>query len=81
MEIPQHENVYPPGYIVVPHMTQVNHGVREYWIVDPETKTVQVCILEDGQYYAPQVYTAGAEVTVSVLEGCVIDLAPVFEEL
>ena len=62
-------------------MTQVNHGVREYWIVDPETKTVQVCILEDGQYYAPQVYTAGAEVTVSVLEGCVIDLAPVFEEL
>ena len=53
-------------------------GVREYWLVDPDTRTVQVCVLEDGQYYAPQVYTAGTEVAVNVLDGCVIALEKVF---
>ena len=55
-------------------------GVREYWIVDPEKKFVQTMVLEDGRYPVGQVYTAADQVPVSVLEGCVIDLAPVFEE-
>ncbi len=53
-------------------------GVREYWIVDPETKTVSVHALTEGQYGSPDVYTQEASVPVGVLEGCVIDLPSVF---
>jgi Uma2 family endonuclease len=53
-------------------------GVREYWIVDPETKVVQVFILKDGGYVVTG-YEYPEKVPVSVLEGCVIDLKAVFE--
>lgn len=56
-------------------------GVREYWIVDPDRKLVQAMVLEDGQYHAPAVYTAAEQAPVTVLEGCVIDLAKVFEDI
>ena len=55
-------------------------GVREYWIVDPERKLVQAVTLEDGQYLLPQVYTAADKAPVTVLDGCVLDLAPVFAD-
>ena len=54
-------------------------GVREYWIVDPDGKTVQVFKLEDGFYGAADVYTAGA-VPVSLWEDFSIDLSQVFTE-
>ena len=53
--------------------------VREYWIVDPDTRTVQVFRLDDGLYNAPDVYTAGA-VPVGIWEDFSIDLTPVFAE-
>ena len=53
-------------------------GVREYWIVDPERQLVQVLLLEEGSYHAPQVFTARDQVPVTVLEGCVVDLPAVF---
>jgi len=52
-------------------------GVREYWIVDPDTKTVSVHILQDGEYII-RVYDAA--IPVHVLEGCEIDLTGVFAE-
>lgn len=54
-------------------------GVKEFWIVDPRTKTVMVHTLEDGQYHAPVAYSSNAVVPVGVLEDCKIDLKPVFE--
>lgn len=54
-------------------------GVREYWIVDPEEKTVIVMTLEDGEHYAPTAYSSQATIPVGVLEDCKIDLKPVFE--
>lgn len=54
-------------------------GVKEYWIVDPDEKTVIVMTLEDGEHYAPTAYSANATIPVGVLEDCKIDLKPVFE--
>ena len=54
-------------------------GVREYWIVDPETKIVSVHLLKDGEYIT-RAYAETGTVPVHVLEGCVIDLAEVFAE-
>ncbi|GHV39889.1 hypothetical protein AGMMS49546_12730 [Spirochaetia bacterium] len=54
-------------------------GVREYWIVDPQDKTVQVHILNTGAYHTT-VYDKGDEAPVSVLPGCIIKLQDVFAE-
>jgi len=54
-------------------------GVGEYWIVDPETKSVQVFTLENGRFLASG-YDETEKAPVSVLEGCVIDLQAVFAE-
>ena len=53
-------------------------GVREYWIVDPETRTVSVFQLEDGRYAAPDIYAGNGSVPVGVLDGFSVDLSTVF---
>jgi len=53
-------------------------GVPEYWIVDPETKSVQAHILSEGRYYT-NVYTDTDEVPVHMLENFKINLPDVFE--
>ncbi len=55
-------------------------GVREYWIVNPAEKSVQVFVLEEGHYAAKDFGIAGGTMSVNVLEGCTIDLSPVFSE-
>ena len=52
-------------------------GVREYWIVYPDLKNVQVNLLADGKY-SIQVYGDTDIVPVHVLEDCQITLADVF---
>ena len=57
----------------------MRYGVREYWIVDPETKSVSAHILDSGRYYT-SAYAETDTASVQVLEGCTIDLSEVFEE-
>ena len=52
-------------------------GVREYWVVDPENKTLAVHILKDGEYVT-RVYRDDDKAPVNILEDCVIDLSEVF---
>jgi Uma2 family endonuclease len=54
-------------------------GVREYWVVDPDNRAVEVHILRDGGYHT-MVYDESAEAPVSVLPGCVIRLPEIFPE-
>ena len=53
-------------------------GVREYWIVDPDSRTVSVHILVDGRYTIT-VYGDEGVAPVHVLDGCEITLSDVFE--
>jgi Uma2 family endonuclease len=63
-------------------------GVREYWIVDPDEKTLQVCLLasqpgpkgfeKDG--YLVTMYAETDTAPVSVLPGCTIPLPDLFAE-
>ncbi len=53
-------------------------GVREYWIVDPANKDVQVFLLEDGHYSAKHFGSEGDKVMVNVLEDCYLDLSEIF---
>jgi Uma2 family endonuclease len=54
-------------------------GVREYWIVDPEEKTVHICILDQDQYRV-SVYGETQTAAVSILPGLNIDLNLVFAD-
>jgi Uma2 family endonuclease len=54
-------------------------GVREYWIADPETKSIQVCVLENG-HYAAFMYDEADTAPVTVLPGCRIALQDIFTE-
>jgi len=56
-------------------------GVREYWIVDPETRTVKVFILDDeGIYHTAKAYKQTDVLKVNVLNGCFIELSKVFPD-
>jgi len=51
-------------------------GVREYWLVSPEDRTVTVDLF--GEEEAETVYGAEDRIALKVLPGCEIDLGPVF---
>jgi Uma2 family endonuclease len=58
-----------------------NAGVREYWIVEPDTQTVLICVLDAGGRYIFSSYDDTGRAPVSVLPGCEIDLGAVFQGL
>lgn len=55
-------------------------GVREYWIVSPENRTVQVYTLDNGVLTPREFYGSGDVARVNILDGCFIDLGKVFSE-
>jgi len=59
--------------------TYLKSGIREYWIIDPDTNTLAVHILKDDNYII-RPYAAEDTVPVHILEGCAINLSEVFEE-
>ncbi len=56
-------------------------GVREFWIVDPENRSIMVFLLDDGGFlrlhedYGPEDLAK-----VNVIDGCFIELSKVFPE-
>lgn len=55
-------------------------GVREYWIVDPEYKSLQVFTLDGGMLRIAEEYGQNDVAKAGVLEGCFIELSKVFSE-
>lgn len=56
-------------------------GVREYWIVDPENRTVRVMLRTDaGILQIHEVYKQDEVAKVNVLDGCFIELGKVFTD-
>ncbi len=57
------------------------HGVKEYWIVNPEAQIVHVYQLgSDNRYGRPDIYGPDDKLTVGTLPELVIDLPLVFRE-
>jgi len=55
------------------------HGVREYWIVDPEENTVMVFSLsKDGIYGKYELYGGDEQLKTPLLPGLEVDLSLVF---
>jgi Uma2 family endonuclease len=57
------------------------HGVKEYWIVEPENKIVSVFTLQENKRYGrPDVYSVEDKIKVSLFGDLVIELKDVFEK-
>ncbi len=55
------------------------HGVREYWVVDPEVDRVEVFVREEGRLVLREEVTEGEVRSLEAVEGLAIPLATVFE--
>ena len=56
------------------------HGVKEYWIVDPEHKLLIVYLpTPDGKYMREAVYASGDKLASKVLSGLTIQCGELFE--
>ncbi len=53
-------------------------GVKEYWLADPEARTVTVFALADDSYELAGIYTRGQTLTSPTLEGFSLDLDDIF---
>jgi len=54
-------------------------GVKEYWVIDPESKKVQVNIYENGRFNNT-VFEDNASIPVTILPGLEISLKSIFEQ-
>ncbi len=54
------------------------HGVGEYWLVDPDAMTVTVLVLGEGAFEEAGVYRKGDTMTSPTLEGFSVNLDDIF---
>ena len=55
------------------------HGVKEYWLVNPEMRTILVLELVNGEYVTRGTFGVEDEIDTPLIPGLVIPVAQVFE--
>lgn len=55
------------------------NGVREYWIADPATRSIEVFALRSRQYEPAGYFQEGAVLTSTVLSGLSLPVTEIFE--
>jgi Uma2 family endonuclease len=55
------------------------HGVREYWLVDPDIERVEIFVLDAGQLVLKTVASEGGVESPAVLPGFRVEVASLFE--
>jgi Uma2 family endonuclease len=56
-------------------------GVKEYWVIEPESQTMLVYTLVNGKYQPSKLLTLGDEIITPILPGFVLNLDEVFANL
>jgi Uma2 family endonuclease len=56
------------------------HGVREYWIIDPEAQTVEVLHLNSGEYELAGRWRSGQQAQSRLLKGFQVSVSELFGE-
>ena len=56
------------------------HGVHEYWIVDPDARTITVFLLNEGEFEEMDTYSEGETLTSPMLEGFTFTLEGKFRQ-
>lgn len=54
-------------------------GVREYWIISPQERTINAFLLQNGVYRLSGAYSETDTAPVSSLPGCFINLGGIFD--
>ncbi len=77
--------ILSPGNSIVELKYKFNlyesNGVREYWIIHPETQDLLIYSLVDGKYIPSRLFTSGDVVKSMVLDGFTLDLEEFFGDM
>ncbi len=57
------------------------HGVKEYWIVDPEEETVEIYVVKEGRFTLHQQLEHQGRAASVILDGFTVEIADLFARL
>ena len=63
---------------VVKHKLYLDNGVQEYWIIDPDNKTLTINLFDKGRYYTTT-HDENDNVPINIFKDCIINLSEIFK--